>query len=105
MKTIIQAINDPKVFRAFVAGEPDGDLASWKNWLAFLRTLYGIKPLKRDYAVIRQATGRDPAKLSRDGFSECLLLAGRRSGKSKMIALAAAAEAVFSGKEKGFCTF
>ena len=82
---VVKAINDPNLFRAYVAGEPDGDLTSWCNWLAFLRTLYGLKPLKKDHDVIRQATGRDPAKLSREGFDECLVLAGRRSGKSKMI--------------------
>lgn len=98
---VVKAINDPNLFRAYVAGEPEGDLSSWKNWLAFLRVLYGLKPLKGDHDTIRLATGRDPAQLSREGYDECLILAGRRSGKSKMIALVGAAEAVFSGKQKG----
>jgi hypothetical protein len=46
----------------------------------------------------KTCTGRDPSKLSGD-FNECLLLCGRRSGKSKLIALVGAFEALFSGRE------
>ena len=36
---ILKAIEDPNLFRPYVAGAPDGDLGSWRNWLAFLRVL------------------------------------------------------------------
>jgi hypothetical protein len=95
---IITAVHDPNLFLPYVA--QGGDLASWANWLTFLRTLYGLKVSEAEHATLRQCTGRDPAKLAGD-FSECLLLCGRRSGKSKIIALVGAAEAVLSGKEQG----
>lgn len=98
---ILQAIEDPQLFRSYVTGEPDGKLDSWQHWLTFLRVLYGLRVPKSQHDVVRHCTGRDPAKLSPDGYSECLVLAGRRSGKSKVIALVGAAEAVLSGREQG----
>ena len=95
---IIKAIRDVNLFGPFV--DPNGDLTSWKNWLTFFRVLYGHRTRKTEYDLIRTCTGRDPAKISKDGYSEALLLCGRRSGKSKMIALCGAAEAILSGKEK-----
>lgn len=65
--------------------------------------LYGLPTSKDEHALVTACTGRDPAKLAAigaSGFAECLLLCGRRSGKSKTIALVGAAEAVLSGKEK-----
>lgn len=95
---IITAIKDAHLFRPYVAG--DGSLRSWRRWLAFLRVLYGLRLANaKQRAIARQCTGRDPGALSREGYSECLLLCGRRSGKSKVIALVGAAEAVLSGKE------
>ncbi len=96
---IIQAIHDENLFRSYVSGAPDGSLDSWANWQSFLKVLYGLATTEPD--VIRQCTGRDPQKLSPDGYTECLLLAGRRGGKSKIIALVGAAEAILSDKTKG----
>ncbi|KKN04015.1 hypothetical protein LCGC14_1101780 [marine sediment metagenome] len=99
---ILAAIHDNNLFRSYVAGSPDGSLDSWANWLSFLRVLYGLRvPRKADREIVRRFTGRDPAKLSKDGYQEALVLAGRRGGKSKVIALVGAAEAILSGKEKG----
>ncbi len=98
---VLKAINDPNLFRAYVTGEPDGSLASWANWLTFLRVLYGLRVPKSQHKVVRQFTGRDPSRLSKEGYLEALLLCGRRSGKSKTIALVGAAEAVLSGREQG----
>ncbi len=96
---IIKAIQDGNLFRSYVSGSDDGDLASWRNWIAFLKVLYGLKPTKAEHEVVKRCTGRDPEKLGAGGYTEALLLCGRRSGKSKTIAMVGAAEAVLSGKE------
>jgi hypothetical protein len=95
---IISAIQDAHLFRNYLAG--DGDLSSWANWLTMLKALHGLPIPEAERDVARRCTGRDPAKLSAKGFDEALLLCGRRSGKSKVIALVGAAEAILSGKER-----
>jgi len=97
---ILQGIGDPNLFRSYLSGDPEGPLDSWRPWLAFLKCLYGLPVEESERQLIRTCTGRDPSKLSKDGYSECLLLCGRRSGKSKLIALVGAFEALFSGKER-----
>ncbi len=99
MMNIIDAVSDPNLFMPYLAGDSD-DLTSWKCWLTFLRVLHGLKTSEDEADLIRRATGRDPNKLPKGGFSECLVLAGRRSGKSKMIALCGAFEAILSEREK-----
>jgi hypothetical protein len=98
---ILRAIDDANLFRPYLAGDPEGSLDSWQQWLAFLRCLYGLPIEPDDHDLIRTCTGRDPARFRMDGvgFDECLLLCGRRSGKSKLIALVGAFEALFSGRE------
>jgi hypothetical protein len=97
---ITKAVADRNLFRPYVTGAATGSLASWRRWLAFLRVLYGLPIPPGDADTVRTCTGRDPAQLPTAGFDEVLLLCGRRSGKSKIVALVAAAEAVLSGKEK-----
>lgn len=92
---ILKAITDSQLFRSYLTGEPDGSLESWDRWRTFLGTLYGLPT--DDPETIRACTGRE--RLSSSGFDECLVLAGRRSGKSKVIALVAAFEAALSGRE------
>ncbi len=99
MMNIIDAVSDPNLFMPYLAGDSD-DLSSWKCWLTFLRVLHGLKTSEEEADLILRATGRDPAKLSKSGYTECLVLAGRRSGKSKVIALVGAIEAVLSEREK-----
>jgi hypothetical protein len=93
---IIDAVSDSNLFLPYLS--PDGDLASWSRWLVLLRCLYGLPDADAD--IVRQCTGRDVGKLSSSGYSEALLLCGRRSGKSKVTALIGAYEAVLAGKER-----
>jgi hypothetical protein len=95
---ILRAIRDPNLLGPYLA--PDGDLASWSNWLTFLKVLYGLKIPASEHELVRACTGRDPALLPKDGFDEALLLCGRRSGKSKTTALIGSFEAVLTGREK-----
>jgi hypothetical protein len=97
---IVKAIHDGNLFRPYVAGSPDGDLGSWREWMSFLRVLYGLRVPEDQHETVRLCTGREPERLAKDGYQECLLLCGRRSGKSKVIALVGAAEAVLSGREQ-----
>jgi hypothetical protein len=98
--SIIRAVQDGQIFRRYMTGASNGSLSTWSHWLAFLRVLYGLKVPASEHETVKRCTGRDPDKLPSTGFNECLLLCGRRSGKSKVIALVAAAEAVLSGKEQ-----
>ena len=97
---LIAAIHDPRLFRSYVAGSEDGSLDSWSAWITFLKVLYGLPLDPSEHELIRQCTGRDPSKLPAEGFGECLVLCGRRSGKSKICGLVGAAEAVLGGRER-----
>jgi hypothetical protein len=93
-------VSDPVLLRPYLAGKPDAELTTWNHWLSFLRVLYGLKVPAAEHELVRASTGRDPERLSKDGYDECLLLCGRRSGKSKVIALVGAFEAVLAGRER-----
>jgi hypothetical protein len=80
--SILDAIRDERLF-----GAAFKSLETWRSWLAFLAALFGL-PLDAEQAAIwRQCTGRDapPSK----AFAEAVLVCGRRSGKSFMMALIA----------------
>lgn len=96
---IIEAIKDENLFRSFLA-DKNGSLQSWRSWLIALRVIFGLttKTTRRS-KLIRKCTGRDPDKLPEDGFQTCLMLIGRRSGKSVISALIGAYIAILSGKE------
>lgn len=90
---IIEAVEDPLLFRPFLQ-DRNGSLDTWQGWLTILRAIYGI-PIKgrKSKEFFRQATGRDPSKLPRDGFDQFLALVGRRSGKSVSCSIVASFEA------------
>ena len=96
---IVQAIKDDNLFRPYLA--VDGSISSWSRWLTCLRVIYGL-PLKHQWQrrLVAKCTGRDPSKLSPNGYSRVLLLCGRRSGKSKIAGLVGGFEASLSGREK-----
>jgi len=96
---IINAIEDPNLFRNFLS-ENDDDLESWKNWKVALRALYGLAiRSKRSYAIVEECTGRNPGLLPEDGFRTALFLTGRRSGKSRTAAVIGAFEAALAGHD------
>ena len=96
---IIEAVKDRNLLKPYVNSR---SLKTYANWLTFLKVLYGLETRDREHEVVRTCTGREHATFPQDeqGFTEALVLAGRRSGKSKMMALVGAYEAVFSGREK-----
>ncbi len=96
---IIEAIKDDKLFRPFIE-DRDGDIASWVNWMAALRVLYGIRLPPNRREVIEQCTGRRFDSFPGDGFDTALFLTGRRSGKSRIAAICAAFEGVLAGHDR-----
>lgn len=94
---VLEAIHDAKLFRPFLGR----DLSSWRPWAVALRALYGL-PLvdEGQRELLKECTGREPHELPKDGFRTALFLTGRRSGKSRIAAVAAGYEALFGGHQK-----
>lgn len=89
--TILQAMGDPNLFAPWFRR---GD---WGRWRAFLAALFGLPMAEEKQRIAFEAcTGRDPAGIPPDGFSEAWAICGRRSGKSFITALAGAFLAAFS---------
>src|SRR5437588_305607 len=95
---IIEAIKDPNLIRPFLADHHES-LTSWNNWLAVLRVLYGFPVPGTRQEWVHQCTGRDCDQLPKDGFDAALILAGRRSGKSRIAAIVGAYESTVAGHE------
>ena len=85
---ILDAVWDARLF-----GSAFRDPSTWRAWLAFLATLFGL-PLSDDQTeVYRACTGR--SALPGGAFAEAWLVCGRRSGKSFIMALIAVFLACF----------
>ena len=87
MISIINAMEDPRLF---------GDQfvnPSWRPWKAFLRALFGLKMNGDEFKLYQQCTGR--REQPREQSKECWLIAGRRSGKSFVMATVATYFAAF----------
>lgn len=86
--TIVEAIQDPKLFRPLFKS-----LDTWKAWLTVLRAIFGLSIPEQDLPLFVELTGRQtpPATQAEEAF----ILAGRRSGKSRMAALIALYLAAF----------
>jgi hypothetical protein len=86
--TIIDACTDEALFAGWFR-----DLATWRAWFAFLRTLFGLPMSEDERVVFKQCTGRDdpPEGVTREAW----LVVGRRGGKSLILALTAVFLACF----------
>jgi hypothetical protein len=89
---IEQALTDPLLLGAAL-----GDISSWKVWISVLRAAFGL-PLDREQRAVFSsvADGRPPPT---HRVEELWIVAGRRSGKSRMAAAIAVYLALF-GKHK-----
>jgi hypothetical protein len=92
--TILEALDDPKLFGAFLR-----DTATWHAWRSFLCALFGLAMSDREAAVYRLCTGRGPLPVQ--PYKEAWLCCGRRAGKSFALALVA----VFLGAFKDYRRF
>lgn len=77
--TIIEAIEDPHLFKPLFKS-----LDSWRAWLVVLRAIFGLPMEEADLALFTQLTGRETPPTAQ--AEESYVLAGRRSGKSRMAA-------------------
>ncbi len=84
---IIEALDDPLLFSGRFSAP------SWQPWKAFLKSLFGLRLSKEELDLYRACTGRNDRP--REPASECWLVAGRRSGKSFIVATVATYLAAF----------
>jgi hypothetical protein len=81
-RTIIQAIDDPRLFK------PMFDAPSWRPWRVFLKVLQGLPMGDDEFAVYRHHTARQSPPAAPARYAQ--LVVGRRGGKSRILALLAA---------------
>ncbi len=93
--SIIETIEDPKLFEPWFAG------ASWDAWKAVLRAIYTLSMSASDRDQFRALTDRDPPTRQP---REVWIIAGRRAGKDSVASVIAAHAAAFfdpKGKLRG----
>jgi len=85
---IIEAFNDPSLFRKHFR-----DLTTWWAWQAFLAALFALPMSEAAATLYQECTGCIALPLR--AFTEAFLICGRRSGKSRILALIAVFLACF----------
>lgn len=85
---IIEAIEDENLFKPIF-----GDLITWQSWLVVLKALFALEMSPNEMEIYSQLTGRTTAPTER--ASEGWFVTGRRSGKSRIVAVIAAYLSVF----------
>jgi hypothetical protein len=88
MTSIIDAVNDKALFASHFKDRWFGPKDTWRPWLAFLSTAFALPMSDDSLALFKQCTGLDTPPTER--VKECWLVCGRRSGKSRILALTAA---------------
>src|SRR5437879_6468114 len=88
MMTILDAINDPKLFQPWFRKHE-----SWESWLMFLAALFALPMTPEQLKFYQQCTGRTAPQSQ--PASEGWLVCGRRAGKSFILALIAVYIACF----------
>ena len=91
LMTIIDAITDQHLFRPLFK-----NLDSWRAWLVVLKSIFALEMNSEEKAVFTSLTGRASPPTTQ--VEECWIVAGRRSGKSRIAALVA----VFLGAFKNY---
>jgi hypothetical protein len=86
--TIIEAMDDRRLL-----GHAFDDMETWKPWRAVLKALFALPMTTAEIDTFSQLTGRGAP--NRNGYSEFWAICGRRSGKSRILALVAAYLACF----------
>jgi hypothetical protein len=85
---IIEAIKNPKLF-----GSLFNSLDSWLAWIVWLKAVFGLAMDSAELELYRKCTGR--TEPPNDGVKEAYAIVGRRGGKSRIVAFAAAFIACF----------
>jgi hypothetical protein len=87
--TIIDALRHPRLFGAIPAFR---DLASWRPWLVYLKSIDGLGLDAEELGIFRRHTSRSTPRTG--GYHEAVAIVGRQSGKSRVAAMVAAFEAI-----------
>jgi hypothetical protein len=85
--TIIEALDDPSLFRSHFRGD------TWGPWRAFLQALFALPMDDAALALYQHHTARTGPPTA--PFKEAALVIGRRGGKSRVLALIAVFLATF----------
>ena len=85
---IVQTMADPLLFKPWFK-----DSATWQAWRTFLTALFALPMDEQQAAIFRQHTGRETLPLT--AATEAWLIAGRRAGKSFIMAIVAVYLACF----------
>jgi len=80
---IVEAIHDQRLFGSLFKG-----VGSWTAWIVFLKAVFGIAMASTELATFQQYTGRKLPPVG--GVREAFAIVGRRGGKSRIVAVAAA---------------
>src|SRR5262249_12127078 len=75
--TIIQAIENPRLFRSLPAFK---SLATWAAWLVWLKSVFGLPMTADELVLFHKCTGR--VSPPPNGAKEVYTVVGRRGGKS-----------------------
>ena len=89
--TIIEALTDRRLFGALPAFR---DLSSWKRWIVFLKSVYGLPLGDDETAIFTEHTGRSRYAPPDGGWPEAVAVVGRQSGKTFIAATTASYEAL-----------
>lgn len=85
---IIEACHSPEVFGGLFK-----DHRTWRTWHIVLKCIFGLRLTKREQKIFNQYTSR--AVSPRRQVRDCIIIAGRRSGKSFTASLIASYLAAF----------
>jgi len=78
--SIVEAIRDKNLFRPYFK-----DLETWQNWMIFEKALFGLELDKQEMKIFRKCTKL--RKQPKEKIREAWICSGRRSGKSRIVAV------------------
>ncbi len=79
--TIVDAMTDPALFGRHFEGK------SWAAWRAFLKAMFALPMSKAEREIYARHTQRDYSNADAVEIMHAVLICGRRSGKSRILAL------------------
>ena len=94
--TIVDALADPRLFGGVSAFR---DLSSWRRWIIFLKSVYGLALDDEEAAIFTEHTGRSQYDPPVGVWSETVAVVGRQSGKSRVASVIAGFEALRAERE------
>lgn len=89
----MQACMDPRLFSPWFSNPDD-----WTAWFTFLRAVFGLPMSKEHREIYKECTERTDTP--KDWFREVWVIAGRRGGKSQVLAIMAVYLSVFVDWQK-----